>query len=517
MWPASAPRLPVFLCGKHSVHTTQGRLAGIFGVFTVFTSQLLLFFSPTLAPDDHATGRWLPKLLWTLTAMAVAYLVNRAIGILIWDRLVSKALGGRVPAILKTMVGVVVYLIAMSLVVGFVYGHDVAAFLTALGAGGVVLGLAVRGIFSDLFTGLAVNLDGNVVIGDWIQLSPRGAATRALVGRVREIGWRSTQLETEEGTLLIIPNTVLAEDLVTNFVRPSAITRFECTLDLDAAVSCERAKRILLGAARSLAGTRGFAAEKEPVVLVNGTSEQGIEYLIRYWIEPWNPLSPTTARDVVLSRSLQHLAVAGLAPAIEKTEIFYDRIPDRRHPDTTAEGREQMLESVHLFASLEAADRLQLAEELKRMVLSPQEPVVHQGDAGETLYIIAEGALDVLVTTEQGPEPVRVATLGAGDFFGEMSLLTGEPRRATVRAATSAVIFELSRETVARLIERRPEVADGLAQAVAERKVGLDAALRHAGGAAKAEAVATLSGQVSRLMRDLFTRRKRSPTTAVNS
>ena len=121
------------------------------------------------------------------------------------------------------------------------------------------------------------------------------------------------------------------------------------------------------------------------------------------------------------------------------------------------------------------------------------------------------------MTTEQGPQPVRVATLGAGDFFGEMSLLTGEPRRATVRTATPAVIYELSRETVARLIERRPEVADVLARAVAERKVGLDAAHRHAGGAAKAEAVATLSGQVSRLMRDLFTRRKRSPTAAVNS
>jgi CRP-like cAMP-binding protein len=176
-----------------------------------------------------------------------------------------------------------------------------------------------------------------------------------------------------------------------------------------------------------------------------------------------------------------------------------------------------MLESVHLFASLEAEDRLQLAEELKRMVLFPQESVVQQGDAGETLYIIAEGALDVLVTNAQGPEPVRVATLGAGDFCGEMSLLTGEPRRATVRAATSAVIYELSRETVARLIERRPEVADVLARAVAERKVGLDAALRHTGGAAKAEAVATLSSQVSRLMRDLFTRRKRSPTAAVTS
>ena len=97
-----------------------------------------------------------------------------------------------------------------------------------------------------------------------------------------------------------------------------------------------------------------------------------------------------------------------------------------------------------------------------------------------------------------------------GDFFGEMSLLTGEPRRATVRAATAAVLYELSRDTVASLIERRPDVADVLSRAVAERKIGLDAAHRTSGHAAKEEAVATLSSQVSKLVRDFFSRRPRT-------
>jgi CRP-like cAMP-binding protein len=180
------------------------------------------------------------------------------------------------------------------------------------------------------------------------------------------------------------------------------------------------------------------------------------------------------------------------------------------------ESREDLLASIHLFAGLTAEDRTQLAADLRRRLLPPEETVVHQGDTGDTLYVIAEGALDVLVTTETASSPLRVATMGAGDFFGEMSLLTGELRRATVRSATPAVIYELSRETVARLIERRPDVADVLSRAVAERTVGLDQAKRSAGLAATEAAVETLSAQVSRLMREMFTRRKRTATVAAS-
>lgn len=488
------------------------RASTFFAALAVVLCQAVLLMPPAFSPEALSAGGWLPKLLWTITGVAAAHLVNRVIEMLFWNRLVAKALGGTVPAILKTMVRVVVDLVAASLVVGLVYEQNVGAFLTALGAGGVVLGLAVRGIFSDLFTGLAVNLDGNVVIDDWIELSRRSSDARPLLGRVREIGWRSTQLETEAGTLMIIPNTVLAEDLVTNFTRPTAATRYECTIDLDPSIPAERGKNILLGAARSLAGNRGFVPDLEPAVLVHGTSERGVQYLIRFWILPWNPLSPTTARDAVLTRVLQHLAVAGLTPARGKMELYHDRIALPRSPDTTAEGRAQLLEGVHLFASLEQEDRFELAADLQRLAIPTRETVVRQGDSGDTLYVIAEGAMDVLVRTDASPDPVRVATLGAGDFFGEMSLLTGEARRATVRAATPVVLYELSRDTVADLIGRRPDVADTLSRAVAERSVGLDAAQRDAGLAAKAEAVATLSSQLSSMVRDFFSQRPRRPS-----
>ena len=163
--------------------------------------------------ETEAGTTWLRQLFSTLAVLAGAQLVNRLIDALIWDRLVSRALGGKVPAILKTMVSLVVFLIGISIIVGVVFDRSVAGFLAALGAGGVVLGLAVRGIFSDLFSGLAINCDRNLVIGDWVQVP---AATPPITGKVREIGWRSSMLETEDGTVVIIPNTTLAEGIVTN-------------------------------------------------------------------------------------------------------------------------------------------------------------------------------------------------------------------------------------------------------------------------------------------------------------
>ena len=155
---------------------------------------------------------------------------------------------------------------------------------------------------------------------------------------------------------------------MTNYSRPSLATRYQCTIELDPRVPCDRAKRILLGGVRSLAGTAGFT-DRSPVVLVNTTTERGIEYLIRYWIEPWNPLSPASARDAVMTRVLQHMAVAGLAPAIEKTEVFYERLPEREDVDASTETRAALLSRTALFAPLEAADRLALAGDLRRLML----------------------------------------------------------------------------------------------------------------------------------------------------
>lgn len=309
--------------------------------------------------------------------------------------------------------------------------------------------------------------------------------------------------------MLILPNGVLGREVLTNLTRPSAPTRYECSLSLDQTVPCERGRRIMLGGLRSLLDTAGFVADRAPVVLVRGADDGGIEYLLRYWILPWNPLSPTTARDRVMSRVLQHLAVAGLAPAVEKSEIYVDRLVSPQAEDTSVAGRAALLARVHLFGGLDAADRGRLATDLVRLVLPAQETVVVRDEVGDTLYVVAEGSLDVFAPAAGG-ESVRVATLGPGDFFGEMSLLTGEPRRATVRTATAAVLYEMSRETVARLIEERAKVAEILSRAVAERAVVLDEALRHDDLQAQQEQIDGRARQLAKTIRTFFSWRPAS-------
>ena len=438
---------------------------------------------------------WIARGFGTAAWLAAGLCLSGLVDAVLWRRVVAAALGRPVPGILRTLASLSIHLAAISCAVAFVFESSVGAFLTALGAGGVVLGLALRGMFEDVFTGVAVNLDRVLRIGDWISLSTRD---RKLTGRVREIGWRCTQLETEDGQLLVVPNGMLGREVVTNISRPTEPTRFECEILLDPEAAVERVRRILLGAVRSLQGVEGFVADRPGVVLVGPPTDEGVPYLIRYWILPWNPLSPTTARDRVVSRALDHLAIANVPLGRERQEVVVSRRRPLASHEVSLAGRAELLGRVRLFDGLEEGERRRLAADLRRIDLNAGDVLFRQDDRGDTLFIVAEGAVDVLVAQGEAGGPVRVATLGAGDFLGEMSLLTGDPRRATVRAATACMLYELPRATIAAVVEARPEVTEVLSLTLARRKAALESA-----GRTDVDAVAVEHGRRTLLQRML--------------
>ena len=180
----------------------------------------------------------------------------------------------------------------------------------------------------------------------------------------------------------------------------------------------------------------------------------------------------------MLSRVLEDLALASVPLARERHEVLVSRLEARESHEVSVAERTRLLGRVQLFDGLEEGERRQLAADLRRVVVANGKVVFRQDDPGETLYVVAEGAVDVLVSQGDDQDPTRLATLGAGDFFGEMSLLTGDLRRATVRAATDCVLYELSRETVAGIVATRPDVADILSLTLARRKAALDSAGR---------------------------------------
>jgi len=436
-----------------------------------------------------------------------AFLANRIISRFFWDGLVAKSLGRPVPSVLKDLGMVFVYIIASVCIAAVVFNQSIAGFLATLGAGSVVLGFALRGLLSDVFTGLAVNFDNNFAIGDWL-IVPSSTGTGGTVGQVDEISWRCTRLTCEDGTTIVVPNSIMGEEKVINISRPSVWTRYQVEITIDYSVPVERARHILMASLQSATAKEGFSKNHAPKVLVGKTGKRGVEYLLRYWIHPWHPLSPSTSRDLVLSAALQHLQTAGINPAYTKEEVYYEPLPAKHFQGHTVADKVALLSRISLYERLEEVELQRVAEEMERLQLSPGETLFRRNEEGSSLFILIEGLLNVQIDLKGDGTEQTVGQLSPGDFFGEMSLLTGEPRSATIQAQTNVVVYEIYRPTIIRLIEERPEISESMSRAVAKRQMALEQARSQMADSDAAAKVHSITRQLMGKMKNFFQSRE---------
>jgi CRP-like cAMP-binding protein len=268
---------------------------------------------------------------------------------------------------------------------------------------------------------------------------------------------------------------MLGLERMVNITRPPGATRFEFAVTVEFSVPPSRVKRVLLAAMKELDVVPGFDPDTPPVVLIRDTSALGVEYLLRYWIFPWNPISPTSAEDRVYESVLKHLHTAGIGLAYPKRDLYVAEMPMRQFDNHRREDLVKILRNTALFKPLEEPDLETIADDMHRLHLPAGEELVRQGEKGKSLYILIEGLLDVFVDTEHGEEPV--GRIHPGECFGEMSLLTGERRAATVRSSVECIVYEVGKKPIRALMERRPALAATLATLLAERQLGTELAL----------------------------------------
>ncbi|MAF95267.1 MAG: hypothetical protein CMM60_05890 [Rhodospirillaceae bacterium] len=131
----------------------------------------------------------------------------------------------------------------------------------------------------------------------------------------------------------------------------------------------------------------------------------------------------------------------------------------------------ELLRKVPFFEDTPAEEFDKAAAKLRQRTLSAGEAIIRQGDRGATLYLIARGVVRVSHTANG--EEHNLATLMAGDFFGEMALLHGEPRTATCRAVTPAAVYELRRRDFDKVREACPAIQAALEKADRKRREDL--------------------------------------------
>ena len=438
----------------------------------------LLFFVLTLAIDDLmsrlSTEPIGQRILFYAINIGIwlssAYFVNRLVILFLWDRLVAKAIRGPVPRLLKQVFALFIYTIAVTGIIGIVFKRSITGFWATSGVVGLILGFALRNIILDVFTGLAVNIERPYKIGDWVTVHGQ-RREQNVTGRITEINWRTTRIRTEENTTVIIPNGLLSTMIVTNFWSPNLESRFETTFCLDFSVPTERAHRVLLAGVKAGLGQEGLLRHPEPEVLVGSTTPLGVEYTIRYWIIPWEDTTPSVASDRITTSVLEHLQQAGITLAYPKQDIFYDKMPTRHLDARSMEDRKLLLAKIELFEHLDDEEREIVATKMRRQFCQAEEILVKRGDKGESMFILLEGLLYVFLDIRDSGEETKVAQIVPGQFFGEMSLLTGEPRSATIKATTDTVVYEIRKDTMNALFENRPQTAEMISNVVAERRL----------------------------------------------
>ncbi|WP_323038908.1 mechanosensitive ion channel family protein [Gemmobacter sp.] len=191
-------------------------------------------------------------------------------------RLTRRRKGRRpVPKVALDLFRVALFAAATLASLSLFFRQDLSGILTGSGLVLAVLGFAIRNVVADTFSGLALGLEAPFRIGDWVAID--GLAQ----GRVQEIGWRSTRLITRDSTHVILPNSQISRQRITNYSAPRPEYRDHAELTLPVTLPVAEARTLIT---QALAGAEAIATGKPPEVQVAVFVPQGITYRVKYWV-----------------------------------------------------------------------------------------------------------------------------------------------------------------------------------------------------------------------------------------
>jgi small-conductance mechanosensitive channel/CRP-like cAMP-binding protein len=439
-----------------------------------------------------------------------AVLTCRLTKVLVW-RQMGRSSGREPPQLLIQLTNVLIYFATGLCMAAFLFNISLTGAIATSSVIGLVIGFAVKSLISDTFSGIALNLDQGFGIDDFIQLIGR-AGTAKIVGRVVQINWRSTYILTPENSLMVIPNTVVSEAIVLNLSKPATESEFELVVTLDFEVPPERAVRVLNAAVQ--AASRENPAIFDCKARVSEVNLNGVNYKIKYMLNPAK-LGPGKAKHFILSHVLRQMTMTGLSLAHPKIDNWSRETPEMTQKLGDAANRLRLLKHVDLFRQIEEDDLADLAGRMSQRIYAPGSHVITVGEPGASMFVLSEGLVTVRINTPNGE--LDVATLSPGDFFGEMSLLTGEPRSASIIAVAETVAFEIDKEALIPLLDAAPNAAAILSAAVAARKVATSVA----GSAKPPEEIAaersSLAGKILSGMMGFLGRKNPKPELAMQA
>lgn len=449
--------------------------------------------------NPEGMSEWFSKALTAAFTVVGFFLAFRLTVSLVIDEFLAKALGRPIPKIMKDMIAIAFGFIALLFCVQILLNDAFSGFLALSGIFGIVIGLALRPIILDIFSGLSTNMEAAFQIDDWITVEGNNLD---YTGWVDQVNWRTTHIRTRSGNLIVCPNSFLSTSIVTNHSRPFALSRYEIKVKLPPEIATGRALRILDNAVRATLDERGGPSrEKSPDVLITEVSDSGVDYWIRFWVNPASN-SYDTAIHKVNQSVMRHLRLAGIRLATVREHVYFSRPPNLAADYDNLEDRVSLLSALEIFQGVNETSLKDLAGKLQIRRFSGGEEYFREGDDSREMYILVEGNLHV--TMEESGKRVYLNALQPGDYFGEMALMTDEPRSATITSISESTAFEIGRKEMSSILKDQPGLLEVLSRNLAARKLENDKSLREFAEDLEEATPETLAGYFLGKMRSLF-------------
>jgi small-conductance mechanosensitive channel/CRP-like cAMP-binding protein len=427
------------------------------GLFRQVAPQLLLLFLIT-AVIALGGSPWLKKLFYSPRLMFILwllfwfFLLIFAIKTLVYfffDFLVLNKQGVRYPKLVTDVVVFILFVVGILLILRFYLKTDITVLTASSAVLTVVIGFALQDSLGNLFSGIFLNFEDSFKLGDWVCIDDHE-------GQVEQFGWRSFKVRTIDRELIVIPNQTAskAEVVIYGAGRQPVALKIQFATGYH-----DSPDRVSAAVLKALEAVPAIHREPPPVVQLADFGDSALNYLVKFWIDDYsqhNILASDVRRRIWYACKRQ-----GIEIPYPKRDVYLKREKPEAIPRAALA---EALQRNDVLREIEAEKFQDLLAAAETKVFGAGETISREGDEGDYFYHVYSGAVNVLKDGQV------IARLQAGDFFGEISLVTGDKINATVVADAESVVILVSSALFKRVIDMNEKMAMKLSAVITRRQ-----------------------------------------------
>jgi small-conductance mechanosensitive channel/CRP-like cAMP-binding protein len=485
---ASSVTLPLRRAINDHEHPAQGLLQGVKNIIGHVSRPLAVLVVTELLLGTFRFWAWINQYLLRIPddikAWLSFWLIVLSINLVEGIARQVYIIRGRtfpIPELLVSIIRTILLVASAFAVLKTILDLDISPLLASTALVTAVVGFALQGVLSNLLAGMSLHVTRSVMPADWVRIGD-------VEGKVIETNWRETRLRTNAGHTMLVPNSTVATATIHNMTWPNPLRRH--SLPVGASYS-DAPGDVIDALVQSALSVPEVLRIPPPDAYVSEFKDFGINYILRYWTESFqerHSIDGDVARMIWYQFKRRGIEIP--FPMSDKlledfmTVVYHQRrLPPedeeitRRIADLkTSDFCTQILVDEKGNPLLQDNDLRQVAAMMRRIRYTFGEVLFSQGGPGDTCYVVVSGHLHGRVEYDDATQAIEF-NVGPGALLGEMSLMTGLPRTATVHVQEEVELLEIPQNAFACLLALHPEIPAVLSQLVAERAAKNTAAL----------------------------------------